>query len=158
MALLVLGPRTACVPHAQLLAPSRWEALSTQFTRDYLSISGASQTPPLLVALGAGMAALKTPSCAIEGHRVTGCPMCSEPFRTLSAALPCAQRTGSTIVCRLSGRVIDEHNPPMVLPSGYVYSQSALQDLAARSGGSSFRDPRTQEVVQLHELRRAFFL
>ena len=31
------------------------------------------------------------------------------------------------LVCAMSGDVMDEHNPPMLLPNGSVYSTNALQ-------------------------------
>ena len=37
---------------------------------------------------------------------------------------------------------MNEHNPPMVLPNGYVYSEKAVQDMAARSEGM-FTCPKT---------------
>lgn len=37
--------------------------------------------------------------------------------------LPAAQHTHSTLVCRITGDIMNEDNPPYVLPSGYVYSK-----------------------------------
>ena len=83
------------------------------------------------------------------------CPVCNEPFKTLAEQLPAAQRSQSSLVCRLSGLPMNEDNPPLVLPSGNVYSRDALLALAA---DGVLRDPQTQEVVRVDQLRKAFFM
>ena len=50
---------------------------------------------------------------------------------------------------------MNEHNPPLVLPSGNVYSRGALLSLAA---DGVLRDPQTQEAVRVEQLRKAFFM
>lgn len=122
-------------------------------------------TPPLLVAIGAGLTALKTPACfqhpqeggaGAGSGRVVDCPVCNAPFQQLADELPSAQRSQSTLVCRLSGLPMNEDNPPLVLPSGNVYSQQAL--LALASDGGVLHDPQTHEPVRIEQLRKAFFM
>ena len=48
---------------------------------------------------------------------------------------------------------MNEDNPPLVLPSGNVYSRDALLALAG-----VLRDPQTQEAVRVDQLRKAFFM
>ena len=50
---------------------------------------------------------------------------------------------------------MNEDNPPLVLPSDNVYSRDALLALAA---DGVLRDPQTQEVVRVDQLRKAFFM
>ena len=41
----------------------------------------------------------------------------------LAEEVPFSHHVNSTIVCRLSGRIMDEDNMPMAFPNGYVYSR-----------------------------------
>ncbi|EOD39580.1 hypothetical protein EMIHUDRAFT_200109 [Emiliania huxleyi CCMP1516] len=72
----------------------------------------------------------------------------------LATRLPSCQRSRSAVTCRLSGTLLDEDNPPLVLPSGHA----AVLRLEAAHGGGAFRDPRTDDVVTMGSLRRAYFL
>ena len=87
-----------------------------------------------------------------------GCPLCcSRALFELSQGLPSTQRSHSSLVCRLSGAVMDEHNPPCVLPNGSMYSRKALHRMAAENGGI-VTCPRTQEKFALEECKPAFIL
>lgn len=50
------------------------------------------------------------------------CPTCGEYVRVLAKELPMSHHVNSTIVCRISGQVMDSENEPMAFPNGYVYS------------------------------------
>lgn len=50
------------------------------------------------------------------------CPTCAEGFVDLAKEVPMSHHTNSTIVCRISGEVMDSLNEPMAFPNGYVYS------------------------------------
>ena len=39
-------------------------------------------------------------------------------FIKLSENLPSTHKTISSLICRISGEVMDEHNPPLMLPNG----------------------------------------
>lgn len=43
-------------------------------------------------------------------------------MRVLAAEVPMSHHVNSTIVCRISGRVMDSENEPLAFPNGYVYS------------------------------------
>ena len=45
-----------------------------------------------------------------------------------------------------------------VLPDGEVYSLAAVEALAARDGGTTFRHPLTAQPVKIDQLRKSFFL
>ena len=49
--------------------------------------------------------------------------MCQQPLNELARPLPFSHCTQSRLMCALSGKPIDEHNPPMVLPNGNVYGR-----------------------------------
>lgn len=81
-------------------------------------------TQPLLhLALFAGLASLKLPSCQEPATRNIDCPVCEPELARLAADLPSSHHVNSTIVCRLSGKIMDEDNMPMVFPNGQVYSR-----------------------------------
>lgn len=55
------------------------------------------------------------------------CPVCSKPFNDLVKPLPFAHCSQSYLICTLSGKPMDEHNPPMALPNGYVYGEQVTR-------------------------------
>ena len=89
-----------------------------------------------------------------------GCPVCFMPYSAMALQLPSMQRSQSTLICRLSGAIMNEHNEPMVLPDGNVYSHRALRALAREQSddGSAFYHPLTSERIRLDQLRKAIFL
>jgi macrophage erythroblast attacher len=60
------------------------------------------------------------------------CPTCGEDMKVLAAEVPMSHHVNSTIVCRISGAVMDSQNEPMSFPNGYVYS-SKVSSLRPRS-------------------------
>lgn len=57
-----------------------------------------------------------------------------QAFQDLAEELPWSKHVHSKLVCALTREVMNEHNPPMVLPNGAVYSQKAIQQLANAEG------------------------
>lgn len=55
------------------------------------------------------------------------CPACSEVGSQLCSGLPFAYHPHSRLVCRVTQSVMDEHNPPLVLPNGRVYSKRGIE-------------------------------
>jgi hypothetical protein len=51
------------------------------------------------------------------------CPVCDPWLGKLAEEVPFSHHVISTIVCRLSGNIMDEDNAPMAFPNGYVYSR-----------------------------------
>lgn len=50
------------------------------------------------------------------------CPACGPDMKVLAAECAMSHHVNSTIVCRISGQVMDSENEPMSFPNGYVYS------------------------------------
>jgi hypothetical protein len=114
---------------------------------------------------GPGAAA---PATLPDGHlkeslrKVLDCPCCSRALGPVAAHLPLARQLHTKIVCRLSGRVVDERNPPLMFPNGQVFSQDGLREAAA--GAALVRcpaalAPRAQinaAALSLDQLRRVF--
>jgi hypothetical protein len=58
-------------------------------------------------------------------------PMSVPELRLLAEALPASKRSRSRLVCRVTRTAMDDHNPPLVLPNGYVYSSRGVDALVA---------------------------
>ncbi|KAK4536414.1 hypothetical protein CDCA_CDCA08G2439 [Cyanidium caldarium] len=87
------------------------------------------------------------------------CPTCNSPYRELAAHLPFSHHVRTTAVCRLTGKAMDEHNPPVVLPNGNIYSLEAVNALeCTTASGVEVRDPVSGEKFRRELCRRAFIM
>jgi macrophage erythroblast attacher len=101
----------------------RWKKLIDQFKGDNFALCCLTSQPLLSITLQAGLSALKTPQCQQHEDKNLNCPVCdTSTLGALAETLPLSHHVNSSIVCRLSGKKIDENNPPMLLPNGRVYS------------------------------------
>jgi macrophage erythroblast attacher len=81
-------------------------------------------TEPLLnLTLYAGLVSLKLPSCYDTSCNNIDCPVCDEDLSVLAHEVPSSHHINLTIVCHISGKIMDEDNPPMAFPNGCVYSR-----------------------------------
>ncbi|KAL3897718.1 MAG: hypothetical protein SGCHY_003228 [Lobulomycetales sp.] len=155
-ALLAFTADTECKVYKKFFAESRWGDLVQQFRKDNYALSNLPVEPMLKISLQAGLAALKTPFCCREEDRNVNCPVCErDSFGKLAENLPMNHHVNSCIVCRISGKIMDEDNPPMVLPNGYVYSKEALHEMADKNNGNIIC-PRSGASFHLSQLRKAF--
>ena len=67
---------------------------------------------------------------------------CAQKFQKLAEGLPWSKHVHSKLVCSITREIMDEHNPPMVLPNGAVYSERAVQHVASKNHGI-FTCPKT---------------
>ena len=103
--------------------PYRWTLLAHQFRRDNFSLNSLTSLPLLTMSLQAGLSALKTPMCYQSLQKNLNCPVCDgSTFGSLAQCLPNSHHVNSCIVCKISGSLMNEDNPPLALPNGYVYS------------------------------------
>ncbi|KAJ0405390.1 hypothetical protein P43SY_000269 [Pythium insidiosum] len=88
------------------------------------------------------------------------CPTCSEVGGRLCEALPFAHHPHSRLVCRVTQAVMNEHNRPLVLPNGFVYSQQAVDQLTTEAPGSqgSIHCPETRDVFAVSDLKPVYIL
>lgn len=106
-----------------LYNPSRWLELIDQFRADNYALCSLTSHPLLSITLQAGLSALKTPQCYEHENKNVNCPICdNKTLGSLAEKLPLSHHVNSTIVCRISGKIMNEDNPPMLLPNGRVYS------------------------------------
>lgn len=53
------------------------------------------------------------------------CPVCyARGLGTLAREVPFSHQGQSRLVCRITGRQMDDTNPPLCLPNGRVYSET----------------------------------
>jgi hypothetical protein len=61
----------------------------------------------------------------------------------------------SKLLCSVTREIMNDANPPMVLPNGYVYSSRAVERML-EEGHGRLVCPCTGSVHSADELRRAF--
>jgi macrophage erythroblast attacher len=153
-----------------LFAPARRGELADRFEREALAALGFAATPPLRLAVAAGVAALKTPACATpaaaggelraasRGGGAEPCPLCtSTHFAAWLDASPMCVAGHTTLRCPISGELLDEENPPLALPNGRVFGSRTVQ-LCTSLDGAVCVCPRTGETFPAQDVRRVFFL
>lgn len=67
-------------------------------------------------------------------------------FQKLAEGLPYAKHMHSRLVCAITKELMNENNPPMVLPSGTVYSEKAIQEHTSQG---AFIEPSTGETLSI---------
>uniref|UniRef100_A0A671N444 E3 ubiquitin-protein transferase MAEA n=2 Tax=Sinocyclocheilus TaxID=75365 RepID=A0A671N444_9TELE len=83
------------------------------------------------------------------------CPVCSKSLNKLAQHLPMAHCANSRLVCKISGEVMNENNPPMMLPNGYVYGYNSL--LSIRQDDKVVC-PRTKEVFNFSQAEKVYIM
>eukprot|EP00731_Ephydatia_muelleri_P020393 Em0013g120a len=155
---LVAFPVTVPLERYQrLLSETRWEDLIKQFRQENFSLYQLSTHSTFSVALQAGLSALKTPQCYKPEEFNPQCPVCAKPFNELAHLLPFAHCSQSYLICTISGKPMNEHNPPMVLPNGYVYGEQALKKMAQEKGGV-VTCPRTKETFLFSAIKKVYVM
>ncbi len=140
------------------------------FVRAHHTIYSIPAAPLLQVALSAGFAVLKTPSC--HGRHIATddsanmppsgslCPICSPELNTLAQSVPFAHAVRSSLVDALSGEPIDGNNELIALPNGRVYNFQSLIDWnqKARARDGFVLDPLTGIEHRRDRLRKVFMM
>ena len=109
--------------------PSRWNNLIQSFRLAIYNLNSIPTQPLLHLALYGGLVALKLPACYDQSTKNVDCPVCegegdqSLGLGKLAEEVPFSHHSNSTIVCRITGKIMDEDNPPMAFPNGRVYSR-----------------------------------
>lgn len=137
--LLAFPPTTTCGPYKvaipiyyqeatltvrqRLYDPARWVTLVQSFRLAVYNLSTLPTEPLLHLAMYGGLASLKLPACYDPQTKNVDCPVCDPNLGRLAEEVPFSHHVNSTIVCRLSGKIMDEDNMPMAFPNGQVYSK-----------------------------------
>lgn len=156
LATLAFTASTKCAVYKAMFDESQWDMLADLFYKELYRLHLLPPESLLTVHLQAGLAALKTPisaqdSCSKED------PLHLPAFQKLAEALPYAKHVRSKLICSVTKELMNDANPPMVLPNGYVYSQKAIELITTRHAGKVVC-PVTGTVYNADELRRAFIV
>ena len=145
-------------PYKDLYDDGRWRQLIEQFRSENYRLYQLSNQSVFTVALQAGLSALKTPLCYRPlNDRNYECPVCQNSLNELAAPLPFAHCSQSRLICAMSGKPMNEHNHPLMLPNGYVYGEQALKKMAEENGGNVVC-PRTKEVFNINTTNKVYIM
>ncbi|TNV74966.1 hypothetical protein FGO68_gene15013 [Halteria grandinella] len=131
----------------------QWEQLIRQFKIELYEVYCYPMESPLLGAIKCGISTLKTQYC--DQLKAIRCPICTTEMQELSKELLTTQKLGSTWICRISGELMDENNPPMMLPNHQVYSQKALQQMSDQMKEEVYC-PITKEKFKFNQCIRVY--
>ncbi|KDQ20772.1 hypothetical protein BOTBODRAFT_26790 [Botryobasidium botryosum FD-172 SS1] len=159
MGLLACKPTTSIASYKRLYDSQRWTTLTTNFRLAAYMLHALPTVPLLSLALYAGLASLKLPTCYERDAKAKNvdCPVCDERgLGELAREVPWSHHVNSVIVCRITGKIMDDENYPMCFPvQGYVYSREAMEAMAAENNGRvTCRE--TKETCLFSELRKVF--
>ncbi|KYO45627.1 macrophage erythroblast attacher isoform A [Alligator mississippiensis] len=157
MGMLAFPSDTHISPYKDLLDPARWRMLIQQFRYDNYRLHQLGNNSVFTITLQAGLSAIKTPQCYKEdgSSKNPDCPVCSKSLNKLAQPLPMAHCANSRLVCKISGDVMNENNPPMMLPNGYVYGYNSL--LSIRQDDKVIC-PRTKEVFNFSQAEKVYII
>ena len=110
--------------YQELLNENRWNYLIDLFKTDNYKIHQLPEQSSFVAALQAGLSAMKTPICfkKVSAVKNLNCPVCHPTFNLIARPLPYAYCSNSKLICSYTSLPINENNPPMMLPNGFVYS------------------------------------
>ncbi|ESO95172.1 hypothetical protein LOTGIDRAFT_117625 [Lottia gigantea] len=159
MGLLAFPADTQILPYKELFDPGRWHTLVLQFREENFKLHQLNTTSVFTAALHAGLSSLKTPYCYKRERdgKPTDCPVCSKHLNEIAKPLPYAHCANSRLICAISGCSLNEHNPPMILPNGYVYGFSALAMMASENDGRVVC-PKTKQIFHLDDAQKVFVM
>lgn len=158
MGLLAFAADTQVEPYKSLFDECRWETLISQFREEHFKLFQLSSTSVFSVTLQSGLSALKTPQCyRKDGVKEADCPVCSDLMNELALPLPCAHCSQSRLVCQISGQPLNEYNPPLMLPNGYVYGFNSLHQMALQNKGKVIC-PRTKRVYDISDAEKVYVM
>ena len=132
----------------------RWADIIIQFKQDNNALFSLTDGSSLVMHLEAGLSALKCPSC-YQNDSVPDCPVCSE-FHQFAESLPFSHHENSSMVCRVTKRVMNEDNPPLALPNGQIYSSEAIERLIDDDG--NIKCPVTQDRYTMDDIKKCFIV
>lgn len=157
-ALLAFPSQTDCQPYMELYSAARWSYLADAFVATYYSLFNLPSPSLLQIALSAGLAALKTPSCYSSvtpsssntaSSTTSLCPICSTELNELARGVPFAHHVRSFV-----------DTDPVVLPNGRIYGRRKLEDFAEKAnvGPGLVRDPTTGDEWDWDVIRKVYVM
>ncbi|VDN10822.1 unnamed protein product [Dibothriocephalus latus] len=123
-AMLLLAMRTpeeVELKAAQNELNEQW--ICKRFHAAFTNFYSFSSLTPFSLAVKAGITAIKTHFCYSAKARHPDCVVCHPLINRLAFDLPFGNYDHSVLTCYQTGLLMNEENPPMALPNGYVYSE-----------------------------------
>jgi macrophage erythroblast attacher len=157
MALLAFtGKHPTSAKCTYYFAEERWDDLVKIFRNNNFVINSLASQSLLSTTLQSGLSVLKSPLCYDSETHNQNCPICTEHMNLLAADLPLAHHTTSKLVCGVTGALMDANNPPMALPNGHVYGQTALTAMVDVHGVITC--PRSGDVYRQSDMQKVFVM
>ncbi|GAA6003112.1 glucose-induced degradation complex subunit FYV10 [Rhodotorula paludigena] len=161
------GPplRTMITPDGEIVleAPGGPAALTPTPAPTTAAASGAATPAP--AAAGAAGPGAPPPVHGLEGRPSRECPLCASALRALGPEVPYSHHVNSTIVCGITGKVVEgdggEGGQLVALVSrvtgeGRVYSKEGLALRASQHPEGKLVEPVTGEVFEWDDLKKVF--
>ncbi|KAJ7359152.1 CTLH/CRA C-terminal to lish motif domain-containing protein [Mycena albidolilacea] len=164
LALLAVRPDTSYGRYKRLYDPNRWRTLTHAFRLAIYALNTLPTEPLLHLSLYAGLASLKLPACmGGSATKNVDCPVCDfggdgggGGLGTLAQEVPFSHHANSTIVCYITGKIMDADNMPLAFPdTGYVYSREAMEEMSLKNDGV-VTCPRSKATCKFSALRRVY--
>jgi len=156
MGLLAFSPETHISPYKVLFSSERWQNIKEQFRFENYRLHQLSDVSIFKLTLQAGLAGLKTHQCYNEATKSIECPVCSPLFNQLAEPLPYAHCAQPRLICAISGKLMNEHNHPMMLPNGHVYGEKGLEMVMSTDG--KVICPRTNQEFNVKTAEKIYVM
>ncbi|GMH32254.1 hypothetical protein BSKO_00088 [Bryopsis sp. KO-2023] len=153
VAALAFKSTTSCSRYQDLFADKQWDEVINLFHTDLFSLNCLTPESLLTIHLQAGLCALKTPQ-SYEAGCSREDPLHLPAFQKLAEELPFAKYDRSKIICSVTREVMNEQNPPKVLPNGYVYSSNAIEKMKDSEG--KILCPKTGDICDEADVLRVY--
>ena len=155
MTLLAMTPKQANFidKYSKLLSEERWSDLETEFKSVFFQLYSMKSNSLLEILFQSGLMSLKSNFCFGE-KKCLACPICSEDIGNIAKMLPMSNHPVSTLICRITGEIMDSSNPPLALPNGQVYSEKAINEQIKANG--KFVCPVTNEEYTYEQCKKVF--
>lgn len=156
MALLAFPVNTEIEPYKTLFDPQRWNDLVLHFRLENYRLFQLPSQSVLSVAVQAGISALKTPQCYSTTSKNMNCPVCQKNVNEIAENLPFSHCAQSRLICRITGKPLNEHNLPMMLPNGQIFGQQAIDQM--RQENDTIVCPKTNDKFRSPKIEKVFVM
>ncbi|KRX04401.1 hypothetical protein PPERSA_05662 [Pseudocohnilembus persalinus] len=135
---------------------NEWEKLIKLFKHEVYNVFSLTSQSLLNLNLSTGLSCLKTLNCFEQQYQSKDkCPVCQEDMKDMADNLPFIHKQQSNLICRITGEVMDQHNPAYMLPNGQVYGKNGIQKISEQNKGI-FICPQTKSEYTQDELEKIY--
>ena len=130
--------------------------LAKEFRSQCWEVEALNKVSTFESYIQSGIAALKTIFCYNKSCKPQSiCPCCNIWINETGSKVPFTPTINSFLRCRISGKEMNEDNPPIVLPNNQVYSHQAVKNCADRNNGIILC-PITGQKYNLNDIAKIF--